>query len=444
MTYDTFSIANTHRGIHCSDENSTTGGESSPAVPENTHAKIASLIRYVGTGAVVLSALIFMLQGIEDIGLYLRQWTWLGLMAAMAVGGVVCRIVLDDVKSARVFFVLATAIVPVQFSQLGGMLFHLLGYVNNETTILPVIQSLPVFWLVVDLFVTLALAITLAYLGFSILVRKSAMIVTAAFCILNVGMLLPVRDGWLATAILAVTPIIFIFLESKIFQRHIEFKTVQAYVLRALLLLPLVIMSVRNSFYIDSALGFCALGAVVSVLLVYGVSRWSEHYWVKEITLMMGAVTAIITWISFSLEVHINFPFVVIFVPLVLMGSEFSRLSTYIKNIYLGAAYFIALIGTLLMSVDDPSFIEIVICLAMGVGFVARGIVTQVKAPLYVGAIVSLVSVVTLLCVSIDDFTLISWFALAIGGCVLVLGASLVEKYGRVVMDGVKRIQAYD
>ncbi len=444
MSYDTYSIANTHGEIHSSGMNPAAGDDSIPTAHENTHTKIASLIRYVGTGAVVLSALIFMLQGVEDIGLYLRQWTWLGLMAAMAIGGVICRIVLDDVKSARVFFVLATAIVPVQFSQLGGMLFHLLGYVNNETAILPVIQSLPVFWLVADLLVTLALTVTLAYLGFSILVRKSAKIVTAAFCILNVGMLLPVRDGWLATLILAVTPMVFIFLEAKIFQRHIEFKTVQAYVLRALLLLPLVIMSVRNSFHIDSALGFCALGAVVSVLLVYGVSRWSEYYWVKEITLMMGAVIATITWISFSLEVHANLPLVVIFVPLVLMGSEFSRLSKYIKNIYLGSAYFIALIGTLLMSVDNPGFIDVVICFAMGVSFVARGIVTQVKAPLYVGVIVSLISLVTLLFVSIDGFTMNSWFALAIGGSVLVLGASLVEKYGRVVMDGVKRIQAYD
>ncbi len=420
------------------------GGGSSPAMPENTHSKIASLIRYVGTGAVVLSALIFMLQGVEDIGLYLRQWTWLGLMAAMAVGGVVCRIFLDDVKSARVFFVLATAIVPVQFSQLGGMLFHLLGYVSNETAVLPVIQSLPVFWLVIDLCLTFTLTITLAYLGFSILVRKSAAIVTAAFCILNVGMLLPVRDGWLATFVLAITPIAFIFLESKIFQRHLEFKTVQAYVLRGLLVLPLVIMSVRNSFHIDSALGFCALGAVVSVLLVYGVSRWAEHYWVKEITLMMGAVTALITWISFSLEVHTNLPLVVIFAPLVLMGAEFSRLSQYIKNIYLGSAYCIALIGSLAMSLDHPGFIEVVICFAMGVSFVARGIVTQVKAPLYVGVIVSVISIVSLLIVSINGFTLNSWFALALGGSALVLGASLVEKYGRVVMDGVKRIQAYD
>ncbi len=436
MSYDT----------HCVDTTSSdmSSEPSSPAAPENAHTKIASLIRYVGTGAVVLSALIFMLQGVEDIGLYLRQWTWLGLMAAMAIGGVVCRIFLDDVKSARVFFVLATAIVPVQFSQLGGMLFHLLGYVNNETAILPVIQSLPVLWLAVDLFVTFALTITFAYLGFSILVRKSAAIVTAAFCILNVGMLLPVRDGWLATLVLAVTPIVFIFLESKIFQRHIEFKTVQAYVLRGLLLLPLVIMSVRNSFHIDSALGFCALGAVVSILLVYGVSRWAEHYWVKEITLMMGAATALITWISFSLEIHSNLPLVVVFVPLVLMGSEFSRLSKYIKNIYLGSAYVIALVGTLAMSVDHPGFIEVVICFAMGVSFVAKGIVGQVKAPLYVGAIISLISFVTLFIVSIDGFTLNSWFALALGGSALVLGASLVEKYGRIVMDGVKRVQAYD
>ena len=84
--------------------------------------RTAGLMRWLGALAVAASAVVYMLQGLANIDLEMRNWVYLGLMALMAVCGVASSKLMQDAKGSRLFFGLAALLVPVQFSQLGGLL----------------------------------------------------------------------------------------------------------------------------------------------------------------------------------------------------------------------------------------------------------------------------------------------------------------------------------
>ena len=86
---------------------------------------LANALRWLGCGGIVLSAVIFLLQGFDDVGDVLRNWAYLILMVALGGIGIALKYTLQDGKSARLLLGLAAAVIPIQFAQLGGMIHTL-------------------------------------------------------------------------------------------------------------------------------------------------------------------------------------------------------------------------------------------------------------------------------------------------------------------------------
>ena len=64
-----------------------------------THSeRTAGLMRWLGALAVAASAVVYMLQGLANIDLEMRNWVYLGLMALMAGCGVASSKLLQDAK----------------------------------------------------------------------------------------------------------------------------------------------------------------------------------------------------------------------------------------------------------------------------------------------------------------------------------------------------------
>lgn len=403
-----------------------------------------NILRKVGVVSVVLAAVIFMVQGLEDASLHLRQWTWLILMGGMAGGGVICRFLFNDVKSARIFFALAAAIVPVQFSQLGGMLFQLVADVSQMGLPFNQLKTLSSFWLGVDIFVSLALAVGLAYTCFSILVRSASKITTIIFVLLNFSMLLPFRDSIFAIMVLALTPTAMFWLESKVFRLGAEYKTLESYVLRMLLSIPMLIMAVRNSFHMDTLVGFCALGAIISLMFVYVVAKSSEKYWVHESALAVGGGLAFLSWATLCSQLFFENMDIVFLLPLALLTLELSRLSWVNKKLYINLACMLVVVLGVFTSFVEPTLGRTVFGFTLGLSVAAGGVVTEKKFPLIAGGVVALIAAVMVVVLSISHVSFNSWFVLAIGGSVLLLCSGAIERYGKFALVLCRRVQAYD
>jgi|GEM_PF-6039797 len=99
--------------------------ETNAVKPVLNSERTAGLMRWLGALAVAASAVVYMLQGLANIDLEMRNWVYLGLMAIMAGCGVASSKLMQDAKSTRLFFGLAALLIPVQFSQLGGLLHEI-------------------------------------------------------------------------------------------------------------------------------------------------------------------------------------------------------------------------------------------------------------------------------------------------------------------------------
>ena len=181
----------------------------------DSNARFATFLRWFGAGAVSISGLLYLLQGIENIDGALRNWVYLGLMLVLAGGGLVSRLTLNDAKGARLFFALATAVVPVQFAQLGGMIHELVaidsvGRWSNFALVTPTSTALVGA-------ATALLLVPVAYAGYSILARGEARRLTLAFAALNALLLIPARDSLLGMAVLVVLVAAALILERRYF-----------------------------------------------------------------------------------------------------------------------------------------------------------------------------------------------------------------------------------
>src|SRR5690606_8809204 len=148
-------------------------------------SRLANVLRWLGTGAVASSGVVFLLQGLDGMDAAVRHWSYLALMGLLAACGVGTRALLGDARSARLLLGLAVMLVPIQFAQLGGMLHTL---VTGEVTALVALFGLHTSsaWTVAAVAAATALAAPAAtFAGFAVLVRPAARTLTWRFILPN-------------------------------------------------------------------------------------------------------------------------------------------------------------------------------------------------------------------------------------------------------------------
>ena len=172
---------------------------------EDSSFNLATLLRWLGCGGIVLSAVIFLLQGFDDVGDVLRNWAYLMLMVALGGIGVALKYVLQDGKSARLLLGLAAAVIPIQFAQLGGMVHSLISGAGDSAFLESLITVGGLSWGSVGIagLVTLALTFTVGMFCFRVLARPYAVVLTVANTLMCSVLLFPAREGVIALAVFA-------------------------------------------------------------------------------------------------------------------------------------------------------------------------------------------------------------------------------------------------
>ncbi|TQV85710.1 hypothetical protein FKG94_02385 [Exilibacterium tricleocarpae] len=399
-----------------------------PARPAGS--RLASLLRWLGAGAVALSALIYLLQGVEHIDLQLRNWVYLILMGLLCGGGVISRLAMDDAKSARLLFALAAALIPVQFSQLGGMLFEWVAVSTPGSA-----EDIPAFLIATVAAATLGLSAPVAFAGFSVLARREAKTLCLLFLAINATLLLPVRTSVAGIGVLGALVVAALAMEQRFFSHKAAYRTLEGRAIRAMFLAPLFIALARAGFHADTLAGYCALGGIASLMAIGSCRHWTTHSRTRELLLFGGVVLGAVSWTVYALNVlnwHQNaYQSVAMLIPLAGLLFTASRYTPARGRTYRTAGTALLAFGIYLLLCWETTVLASLSALLIATALLAWGILLRYREPTLSGGAGICVSLTSLVLLALTNIHTSTWIMLAGVGLACVLGASVVERYGR-------------
>lgn len=416
---------------------------------QNTHlaenptaGRTARFLRILGALAIGGSGLLYMLQGLYHTNSDLRDWVYLALMGALGVGGIFSQRLMQDSKGARLFFALAALLIPVQFSQLGGM--TLTYFYDTQPALQWFAVSAPAFntlLLVGGLSIAVALCLSLA--GFSVLARSAAMPLTAAFVAMNLLLLLPFRTSFATFPIVFGLIAIAVSLEIRIFRRQVIFQTIEGISVRLLMLLPLSIAICRTAFHFSDAMGISAIMGVSGFIFHYladcmGASIASRY--MREFLRLLAFALLILALPTFCHELFSHMQkfhpmdklwlCIVYTLPALTCTLYFSARSQSLSLFYQLAASAVLCIA-IAWVLDSKYYAAEFVLWCATLATLTHGFIQQQKITFVCSALAAACLGAHLIYVAAQDIDINLWLALAVGGLALMVMSSVCEKHGR-------------
>ena len=405
-------------------------------------ATVAEVLRIVGAATMVTSMCLLLLKGWHDGDDIYRYLKLLGMTGLLAAGGFSLSYLLKEQKGARLFFSLGIVSVPANFGILGALIYSLVP-TFGPTTHYPDFA----YWVVSDVssvvmvcFGAAFVLVPVTILGFKILAKDSARLLTMSYLGLNALLLLPFRDSLLVGVMLAAALIVPAIVARVSIARDATLHSIRGKYSIGVLFIPAMILMARNLYLyeLDGLLGFSFC------LSVYWVFRqWS----LLETT---GPRTKAV------LEV--------ISVPLAFSGAFFA--ADLVSSYYLGPMFSATLSTILAMFVVDyqrraeQSWLKWLVVIAtagvisatmlfstffvdsaavallstgFGIGMFMFGVYARNRTVKYMGLLMTLLAAWFGLSDVIALLMSGDWLTLAIVGGLAIVGASVVDRFGPTI-----------
>ncbi len=408
-----------------------------------TFSRVTDLLRKLGVLTLGMGALIFMLQGIGDVSFEWRHWVWVLFLGVLLTAALLTRFVLNDVKSGRIFMLLAVAVVPVQFSQLGSLWWQLYAPGADQAPPLWSLETLGFTRMLIETLLFSLAGSLITYTGFSLLDRPRTLTATITFMVLCVLMLIPLRSGVSGALIMTLSLIIagiFSFNQRDLSLGHKPQQTL----ISLLSFLPVAIIGVRNSITMDAALGWGLLSFILGTVLLSSLRGWSANTVWRELCVFaaglcysIGALAVLDSVIStWSASIFIG---VFSLTFLLLNHVSPTRASNYRL---LGSA------GLLLASIfavgSEMTWLTALIIMTAGASLTLYGLFFKWRWPLISGIAIIITGLVTISFLSVQNLVFNLWIGLATGGVILLLLSSFADRFGERAIRSCKAINAYE
>ncbi|MEM7255455.1 MAG: hypothetical protein AAF493_28990 [Pseudomonadota bacterium] len=401
---------------------------------------LASAMRWLGGGLLGFAALLYMLQGFGDIDAGLRNWATIGLMGLLGAGGALSLYLMHDRKGARLFFALGTALLPVHFSQLGGLVHELFGGVGTGLATLLDYSGVSLASVGTMTTASIALFIPVAFVGFSILARSHAKVLTGVYAVLVATILFPARESWLAVGIIASMAGVFAAMEWRLFRQQPLFSTAEGIAVRVIFLSPVLITLGRSLFYADDgtalAAGLAALGATFAAVL----PGWFQNTLIRHALRTLGILTLATAWAVYSIGTLLwatsGFDFALTALPLAALFIGASYLSENGGRAYRAIGSTIGTGVIVLAMLDQFGYAEGLLGAAIGATYLGLAIVHRERYVLTQGIGLLAAATIGIAVLTIGTVEINAWIGLAGAGVAVVVLSSVVERYGRSLLNG--------
>ncbi len=408
----------------------------------NFMQKLPSILRILGTAALLVAMYTFLIKGWQNGNDILRYFLMLGHTSILAVIGLASGLWLKENKGARLLLTLALVSIPANFAILGAFIFSSAG---------PALAQYPDFvaWSTNSLQTTLMTTgiallflIPVSLLSFSVLARSISKRLTMLYLVSNAALLIPIRDPMIIGFIVLGLAVVGIVFFHQSLQKHIATKTKEGITALTLLALPLAVLMGRTLwlYSADLFLLFVMVIAIYLFLRQLSVYLGKESLARKSIDLL-SLIPAIITMPLLALQLtQAGFMETALILPIAAMASaimvyDISRRSDDLAIVYRWIAAIILAFGIFVNMYIHASTLASLIAIAAGLGLVIFGYRNKQRGFFIIGASMMIVGIAKQLFHLIYFFDLGSWASLAILGILAIVVGSVIESKGEKIQS---------
>ncbi len=402
-------------------------------------ATIAEAMRILGAVTMVASMSLLLLNGWHDGDDIARYLKLLGLTGLLAVGGFSLSYLLKEQKGARLFFSLGLISVPANFGIIGALIYSLApdtGLVSNYPDFARWVVS-DVSSVIMAGMGALCILLPVTMLGFKILSKNSARLLTLSYLGLNALLLLPFRAPLFVGIMITVALFVPTLVIRSRLSKDISLLSVRGKYALSILFIPALLLLARNLYLyqLDFFLG----------MVFFSTIYWICRQWACSDTLSKFARTCLEVLsaplafcaafcLAFLLESHISI--------LLVVGSFATAMLAYLVDFQHWAKQSFAkwIIEAITSSAIMASVLLPVLLLdtagaaimatLFGLALMAFGVCYRIRL---VAAIGLGLTIAAALFGFNDIISLLikgDWLALAIVGAVTIVGASLLDRFG--------------
>ena len=407
------------------------------------YATLAEAMRIVGAGIMLSAISIMLLKGWHDGNDIHRYLKLLSMTGLMTLGGLVLSFFLKEQKGARMFFGLAHISVPANFGILGGLILSQFPEFGLNT-------NYPQFakWAIMDstnIIViacgALAVLLPVSLLGFRILDRSSATLFTAAFFGLNMLLLIPIRDSLMVSVPIAIALFIPIYIAKLASKQRTVICTKSYRYSQTLLFIPALVLLTRNLYLYDlnGLVGFVACGGIYLTLRLAcrelePKSLFKTFAEVASGPVILGAALGLSAFVSsVSSDLVSGFAFCAV-LGLHMVDMHLRKdCQSLVRMMSISASTLLIGLVISLSILFNHSTLDLVIHIFASLSLIGFGIWARRRVPSIVGSLLLIAS----LWIGLEDLirSLFSgnWVMMAIAGSLVILAASVVDRYGAVI-----------
>lgn len=396
---------------------------------------LTRVLRVSGAVLLVASASTFMLQHWGAGNDLARYALLVGHSVLLALAAYFCGLRVNESRGARTFLAIILAIVPTTFAVLGGLVysrFHwepIAALPNYALWIAPTKASA-----LAAIAGTLVVLVPLVAIAFVALARKDAAALTVAFVAQNLVLLLPVRTPDLIAPLFAVAIVALTELEVRRFSGVPRLQTLEGRMARAsLFVAPALLAGRAVHLYHPTAL-FIGGVLLTGAYAVFASSRRFTDPSARDVAALGTAALGVTGWFFCYGEViqHVTSTaakVVLLGLPLALIEVIASRRAAALRPLLTALAGATALLTAVAAPLFELSTWAALACIVTGVSVLAWGAARRSLVTAIAGGLVGIVGVglQVSLAVQVNEFA--RWGSLMLGGIVLILGASLGERY---------------
>lgn len=406
-------------------------------------ASLSQIIRGFGACAIIASMSLFMLQGWaegNDITRYLKLLTQTGLLTA---AGLLLSFLVKEFKGARVFFGLALISVVANFTILGSLTYSLFAL---DT--LNVVYPASMKWEVIDVAIflpvfigALVLLSAVTYFAFRIFSRQIAKPLTLGFLSLSAVLLIPLRAPSLAVGLAALALCVAWVLISRLRKVENLIMSMETKASLGILLLPgMIVLARAVSFYHIDDLTIVVLSGLLLICFRNIASMVSERKKLKcaldfiqigIAAFMSVLITNVLPVAMNSVDVLIGCTLFIAFIYELVLNNEDKALKQLATNLTVFAIVPIALINAFIDYELIYSAQALIIC---GLAFALTHQCQTVSSSSLFSHKLAFIGVVLAIGTILFDIVQLAqlgnWLIVGLIGTLLIVGASLYERYG--------------
>ncbi|WOO40182.1 hypothetical protein [Rubellicoccus peritrichatus] len=413
--------------------------------PEEAQKRTAiytRVLRWIGASILGIAAICFLIGGWANASDLHRTYGFLGFTALLTAAGVFCTYRWRDDKGARTFMAIATAFLPANFAQVGGLIYAKVkapvlheglrdhfsfGVLNTQD-------------LVIVGLISLIVLAPIAFLGFSALARSGAKKMTALFILGNAALLLPWRSANLIAGLGFALCAILVYADRKWFAKVTALQTWDGIAMRTLLFAPAGLFIVRNLVMHGPTLSLVGLiFGLLSALFFLGIPRCLPGKQSASASQLAAHAFSFAAWSCLVFEffapdsIFNGLPLSLLFLPWCILVFSLSFIGAG-RGAFTRGMVSIVASGTCWADIANlGGYGPSITCILVAVALILAAFVLEEKVILASGLGALGVGIAYHLHFAMMLVQTNLWLSLAAAGMVVILASSFLERHGPTI-----------